>query len=54
MAREQQHITEAFAHWAKNATLEQLKEFAGEIQFDLYELEEDDYFGTEGLNKRLA
>lgn len=54
MSREQVTITEAFAQWASKASIEQLKEFAEDISEILYDLEADDYFGTEGLNKRFA
>lgn len=54
MARETETIIEAFVQWAKRASEEELTEFADDISEVLYDLEENDYFGTEGLNKRFA
>lgn len=54
MTREQVTITEAFAQWASKSSIEELEDFAMVSLDVLYELEENDYFGTEGLNKRFA
>lgn len=47
MSREVESMSHAFAQWAKQTTVEELAE---EIEW----LEEDDFFGTEGINKRFA
>lgn len=49
-----QDITDAFVAWVKEASRDELKDFASQIEGSLYDLEEDDYFGTEGMNKRFA
>jgi len=54
MSREVESMSHAFAQWAKQATVEELREFAEELAEEIECLEEDDFFGTEGINKRFA
>lgn len=43
-----------FRDWVKKADTETLEDFIFQIEGILYELEAEDYFGTEGFNKRFA
>ncbi len=43
-----------FIEWVKFAKTSELEEFAIDIADTLLELEQEDYFGTEGLNKRFG
>ncbi len=54
MPREFETMIIAFAKWAKAATEDELKEFAEQLSEEIYDLEADDFFGTEGINKRFA
>lgn len=46
--------SDAFVAWVKKASDQQLKELAVAIEDELDYLEAEDYFGTEGINKRFA
>lgn len=54
MPRENQTVVEAFVNWVKTATTEQLEQFADALELEIEDLEADDFFGTEGINKRFA
>jgi len=54
MPREVDRMAEAFVQWAKTAKDEELRELAEYLEDELYALESDDFFGTEGINKRFA
>jgi len=43
-----------FREWVRNAPIEDLQYFIGLIEQEIIDLESDDFFGTEGLNKRFA
>jgi hypothetical protein len=43
-----------FREWVRNAPIEDLEYFIILIEREILDLEEDDFFGTEGLNKRFA
>lgn len=43
-----------FRQWVLNAEDEDLETFLGEIEDVVIDLESDDFFGTEGLNKRFC
>lgn len=43
-----------FREWVRNAPIENLEYFISLIEREILDLEEDDFFGTEGLNKRFA
>jgi hypothetical protein len=52
--RENQSLLDAFVQWVKTATPDQLWLFAEALEVDIEDLEADDFFGTEGINKRFA
>lgn len=54
MPRENQSVVEAFIHWVKAASDENLRDFAEAMEIEIEDLEADDFFGTEGINKRFA
>ncbi len=54
MPRQQQSVPEAFAKWAKTASEQELHDFADQVLEEIEDLEADDFFGTEGINKRFA
>ena len=54
MSRDVESMSHAFAQWVKQATVEELREFAEALAEEIGCLEEDDFFGTEGINKRFA
>ena len=43
-----------FYTWLKNASNEELYSLAEELVEEALMLEQDDWFGTEGINKRFA
>lgn len=43
-----------FRQWVIDADDEALQEFVDEIEREIIGLEQDDFFGTEGLNKRFS
>ena len=43
-----------FRQWVIDADDETLQEFVDEIEREIIGLEQDDFFGTEGLNKRFS
>jgi len=43
-----------FREWVLNADDDTLQEFIDEIESEIISLEQDDFFGTEGLNKRFS
>jgi hypothetical protein len=43
-----------FRQWVIDADDEHLQDFIDEIESDIISLEQDDFFGTEGLNKRFS
>lgn len=43
-----------FRDWVKRANTDTLEDFLFQIEDKIYRLEGDDYFGTEGFNKRFA
>jgi len=43
-----------FREWVKSADAESLEVFIDETLNVILDLESDDFFGTEGLNKRFA
>lgn len=43
-----------FRAWVSQAEDDQLTELVVEVHEELRELENDDFFGTEGINKRFA
>lgn len=45
---------EDFREWAMTAEDEDLEDFIEDIKDIILDLEQDDYFGTEGLNKRFG
>lgn len=45
---------EDFREWVNSASDDDLSDFIEEIEDIILDLEEDDFFGTEGLNKRFA
>ena len=47
------NLIENFVLWARSAKTIELKEFALYNVDTLIKLEQEDYFGTEGLNKRF-
>lgn len=45
---------EDFREWVVSADRKILEDFILEIEDVILDLEQDDFFGTEGLNKRFA
>ena len=43
-----------FRQWVIDSDDETLQEFVDEIEREIIGLEQDDFFGTEGLNKRFS
>jgi hypothetical protein len=43
-----------FRQWVLGADSETLEEFLDEVLWTIENLEQDDFFGTEGFNKRYA
>jgi hypothetical protein len=43
-----------FREYVERSSDSDLQDFLDEIQYLLLDLEQDDFFGTEGINKRFA
>jgi hypothetical protein len=43
-----------FREWVRNADIKDLQDFLDVIESKVIDLESNDFFGTEGLNKRFA